>query len=136
MSVTEFIRDLAIDLAAEQVAENPDLPPELAPFAHHYRLEISLPGGRESFTFSVPAVYERPAQPDPRECLIFMAQTINDYREHPEPTAWAAAQSLPDLPGIHAMWHTFARDEQKLVRLFGEHMARFLALDPRRRGGE
>jgi hypothetical protein len=136
MSVIEFMADLAIELAAEQVADNSDLPPEFVPIAHHYRLEISLPGGRESFTFSVPAVYERPARPDPVECLIYMAQTVNDYRANPEPSAWAAAKGLPDLPGIHAMWHTFARDEAKLVRLFGEHMDRFLALDPRRRQGE
>lgn len=137
MTARDFVNELGLDLAAEQVAENPDLPAELVPVAHHYRLDIIRynPYMQEHFIFSVPAVFAHPQRPDPLDCLVFMAQTVNGYRANPEPSAWAAANGLPDLPGIHDMFHTFARDEQKLMRIMGEAMDRFLAL-ALIRGGE
>ncbi len=131
MSVQQFIDDLGLDLAVETTGENPDLPPEFgAPFLTHYRMDIMRydPYRTEHFTFSSWSG----ERPDPMEVLPMFATRMNEYYENPEPSAWAAAHGMPDVAGIHEHWGSFARDEAKLRRLFGEEYERFLALDPRR----
>lgn len=132
MSVQQFIDDLGLDLAAEQVGENPDLPFELrAEATAHYRLDIMRydPYRSEHFVISGK---NTPHQLAPQLLLISLAYQMAVYRAHPEPSDWCAYAGLPDLPGVHEAWHTFARDEAKLERLFGDDMDRFLTLDPRR----
>lgn len=128
MTVQQFIDDLGLDLAAEEVGENPDLPEEmLRGDAVHYRVEIIRydPYRAEHFIVTGNGNIIRP---DPRVILVVMAVQLGIYRAFPEPADWCEVMRVPLSDGIVNAWPTFARDEAKLRQLFGEDFERFLAL--------